>query len=154
MTAYLVFFMQPGFAMVEAGLTRARNACNILAKNLLDFCIASIIFFLVGYGFMFGDGNSFIGLTGFALNGLAPTTCPLGHLDVPGGLLRHRGHHHLRGHGQRTKFTSYLLATLLMTGIVYPIIGHWTWAADGCPRWASLTSPAPPSCTAPAAGPP
>ncbi len=128
MTAYLVFFMQPGFAMVEAGLTRAKNACNILAKNLLDFCIASIIFFLVGYGFMFGDGNSFIGLTGFALNGLAPTHLPVWAIWMFQAVFCGTAATIISGAmAERTKFTSYLLATLLMTGIVYPIIGHWTW---------------------------
>ena len=65
LASYLVFFMQPGFAMVEAGLTRAKNAVNILAKNFMDFALASLVYFFVGYAFMFGDGNSFIGLSGF-----------------------------------------------------------------------------------------
>lgn len=128
MTAYLVFFMQPGFAMVEAGLTRAKNACNILAKNLLDFCIASIIFFLVGYGFMFGDGNSFIGLTGFALNGLAPTHLPVWAIWMFQAVFCGTAATIISGAmAERTKFTSYIMATVIMTGLVYPIIGHWTW---------------------------
>jgi Amt family ammonium transporter len=55
--AFLVFFMQAGFGMVEAGFIRAKNTCNILTKNFLDFCMASVAFFLVGYALMFGEGN-------------------------------------------------------------------------------------------------
>jgi Amt family ammonium transporter len=68
--AFLVFFMQAGFGMVEAGFIRAKNACNILTKNFLDFCMASLGFFLIGYGLMFGDGNAFMGLKGWCLLGL------------------------------------------------------------------------------------
>ena len=59
--AFLVFFMQAGFGMVEAGFIRAKNTCNILTKNFLDFCMASLGFFLVGYALMFGEGNGFRG---------------------------------------------------------------------------------------------
>ena len=75
--AFLVFFMQAGFGMVEAGFIRAKNTCNILTKNFLDFCMASLGFFLVGYAFMFGDGNGFIGTKGFLLAGLSDTTSGL-----------------------------------------------------------------------------
>jgi Amt family ammonium transporter len=128
LAAYLVFFMQPGFAMLEAGLTRAKNACNILAKNFMDFSAASIVYFLVGYAFMFGEGNSFIGLSGFGLMGLESDGIPVwaawmfqavfagtAATIVSGGM------------AERTKFTSYLLATVILTAIIYPIIGHWTW---------------------------
>ncbi len=63
--ACLVYFMQAGFAMVETGFTRAKNAGNIVMKNMMDFVIGSIAFFLVGFGLMFGQGNGFIGLSGF-----------------------------------------------------------------------------------------
>lgn len=128
LAAYLVFFMQPGFAMLEAGLTRAKNAVNILAKNFMDFTVASIMFFLVGYGLMFGDGNNFIGLTGFGLSGFESDGIPVyaawmfqavfcgtAATIVSGGM------------AERTKFTSYLIFTLVLTSVVYPIIGHWTW---------------------------
>ncbi len=71
--AFLVFFMQAGFGMVEAGFIRAKNAVNILTKNFIDYCSASIMFFLVGYAFMFGEGNGFIGTSGFALIGVDST---------------------------------------------------------------------------------
>ncbi len=128
LAAYLVFFMQPGFAMLEAGLTRAKNAVNIIAKNFMDFALASLLYFIVGYAFMFGDGNSFIGLSGFGLSGLKDSNIPVwaaymfqavfcgtAATIVSGGM------------AERTKFTSYLIATAILTAIVYPIIGHWTW---------------------------
>ena len=62
--AALVFFMQAGFAMVETGFTRAKNAGNIIMKNLMDFCIGTPVFWLVGFGLMFGAGNGFIGKIG------------------------------------------------------------------------------------------
>jgi len=70
--AFLVFFMQPGFAMVECGFTRAKNAVNILMKNLMDFSIGSIAFFLVGFGLMFGVTNGLFGTTNFLLSGTEP----------------------------------------------------------------------------------
>ena len=63
--AFLVYFMQAGFAMVETGFTRAKNAGNIVMKNMMDFVIGSIAFFLIGFGLMFGQGNGIIGLSGF-----------------------------------------------------------------------------------------
>ncbi|RMD78247.1 MAG: hypothetical protein D6820_10300, partial [Lentisphaerae bacterium] len=67
--AFLVFFMQAGFAMVETGFTRAKNAVNIIMKNLMDFSVGSIAFFVLGFGLMFGPGNSIVGTSGFLLNG-------------------------------------------------------------------------------------
>ena len=72
--AFLVFFMNAGFALVESGLCRAKNCVNILAKNYVVFAISTISFFLLGFGLMFGNGNGFLGLTGFApslINGSA-----------------------------------------------------------------------------------
>ncbi len=73
--AFLVFFLQAGFGMVEAGFIRAKNICNILTKNFLDLCMASLGFFLIGYGLMFGDGNGFCGVKGWCLFGLGPIFC-------------------------------------------------------------------------------
>ncbi len=128
--AFLVFFMQAGFGMVEAGFIRAKNTCNILTKNFLDFCTASLGFFLVGYAFMFGDGNSFIGLKGFCLAGLEPTAsglplyafwlfqatfCGAAATIVAGGM------------AERMKFVAYIVYTLIISSLIYPIIGHWVW---------------------------
>ena len=65
--AFLVFFMQAGFAYVEGGLTRAKNTNNIMMKNLMDFCFGTLAFWAVGFAFMFGDGNPFVGTSGFFL---------------------------------------------------------------------------------------
>src|SRR3989344_7096451 len=70
LTAFLVFLMQGGFAMLETGLTRAKNAGNIMMKNLIDFCFGSIMYWAVGFAFMFGTGNLFIGMSGFFLGGV------------------------------------------------------------------------------------
>ena len=128
--AFLVFFMQAGFGMVEAGFIRAKNTCNILTKNFLDFCMASLGFFLVGYALMFGDGNGFIGFKGFLLMGLEETTsglplyafwlfqaafCGAAATIVAGGM------------AERMNFKAYLIYTFLISAIVYPIIGHWVW---------------------------
>ncbi len=129
MAAFLVFLMQAGFAMVEAGFTRAKNACNILMKNYADFALASIFFFLVGYAVMFGKGNGFIGYTGFALgNAENPSGVPLwafwlfqavfcgtAATIVSGGM------------AERMKFRAYLIYTVAISALVYPIIGHWIW---------------------------
>ncbi len=68
-TAFLVFFMQAGFALVEAGLTRSKNTVNILFKNLVDFMFAKVAFWAIGYALMFGEGSPFFGFTGFFLSG-------------------------------------------------------------------------------------
>ena len=136
MAAFLVFFMQAGFGMVEAGFIRAKNACNILTKNFLDYCTASIVFFLVGYAFMFGRGNGFIGLSGFGLSGAATASgaapaaqnvplwafwlfqaafCGAAATIVAGGM------------AERMKFPAYLIYTVVISAVVYPIIGHWVW---------------------------
>ena len=136
--AFLVFFMQAGFGMVEAGFIRAKNTCNILTKNFLDFCMASLGFFLVGYAFMFGDGNGFIGTKGFMLAGLGDTTsglplfafwlfqaafCGAAATIVAGGM------------AERMNFKAYLIYSFLISALVYPIIGHWVWGGG----WLSST---------------
>ncbi|MHC4559742.1 MAG: ammonium transporter, partial [Planctomycetota bacterium] len=70
--AFLVFFMQAGFAMVEAGFTRAKNAVNILMKNLMDFSVGTIAFFLIGFGLMFGKSNGLFGTTLFGMSDVEP----------------------------------------------------------------------------------
>lgn len=129
--AFLVFFMQAGFGMVEAGFIRAKNTCNILTKNFLDFCMASLGFFLFGYALMFGDGNAFCGTKGWALAGLANDTvagvpvlafwlfqaafCGAAATIVAGGM------------AERMKFAAYLIYSFLISALIYPIVGHWIW---------------------------
>ena len=128
--AFLVFFMQAGFGMVEAGFIRAKNTCNILTKNFLDFCMASLGFFLIGYGLMFGDGNGFCGIKGWCLAGMSETTagiptyafwlfqaafCGAAATIVAGGM------------AERMRFIGYLIYSFLISALIYPIIGHWIW---------------------------
>ncbi len=128
--AFLVFFMQAGFGMVESGFIRAKNTCNILTKNFLDFCMASLGFFLIGYGLMFGDGNGFVGTKGWCLMGLAEDVdglplfafwlfqaafCGAAATIVAGGM------------AERMKFVGYLIYSFIISALVYPVIGHWVW---------------------------
>ncbi|MCP3659227.1 MAG: ammonium transporter [Bacteroidetes bacterium] len=127
--AFLVFFMQAGFGMVEAGFIRSKNTCNILTKNFLDFCMASIGFFMFGYAIMFGQGNGFMGLEGWFLFGAESAAdiplsafwlfqaafCGAAATIVAGGM------------AERMNFKAYLMYSFLISSIVYPIIGHWIW---------------------------
>lgn len=130
--AFMVMFMQPGFAMVEAGFTRQKNAANILMKNLMDFVIGSITFWLIGYSFMYGEGNAFFGdFSKFAFDP-GTDTYGAGYSDyadlmfqtvfaataatiVSGAM------------AERTKFSAYLIFSLVITLVIYPVSGHWTW---------------------------
>lgn len=121
--AALVFFMQAGFSMVESGLTRAKNAGNIVMKNLLDFSIGTPAYWLIGFGIMFGGAGAFIGgLDLFCLNSDDYATmifqtvfCATSATIVSGSV------------AERTKFSSYCICSLLMSLVVYPISGHWIW---------------------------
>lgn len=144
--AFFVFFMQAGFGMVEAGFIRAKNACNILTKNFVDYCTASIMFFLVGYGLMFGSGNGLWGWSGFLLERannpsgvpiwafwlFQAAFCGAAATIVAGAM------------AERMKFPAYLMYTVVISGLVYPIIGHWIWgggwlAAHGFADFAGST---------------
>ena len=131
--AFLVFFMQAGFGMVETGFIRAKNATNILTKNFLDFCMASLGYFLFGYAIMFGKGNGFIGHSGWFMRGaesgadvplfafwlFQAAFCGAAATIVAGGM------------AERMKFQSYLIYSFLISAFVYPIIGHWVWSGSG-----------------------
>ncbi|MFP5224671.1 MAG: ammonium transporter [Actinomycetota bacterium] len=133
--AVLVFLMQAGFAMVEAGMTRTKNAANIVMKNLMDFSIASIAFWAVGFALMFGAGNALVGTTGWFLGGgegafdsLAWATPPLTVKWIFQAVFAGTTATIVSGAiAERTKFKSYLLISALISGIVYPISGHWIW---------------------------
>jgi Amt family ammonium transporter len=126
--AFLVFLMQAGFALVESGFTRAKNACNIIMKNLLDFSMGSIAWWIVGFGLMFGTGGAWVGSSHFAASdygeGLnhsffifqcvfAGTAATI----VSGAM------------AERTKFTSYIVFSICIVAFIYPISGHWYWAS-------------------------
>ena len=121
--AALVFFMQAGFAMVETGLTRAKNAGNIVMKNLMDFCIGTPIYWFIGFGIMFGGTGALIGgLDLFSMKSTDYTTmifqtvfCATSATIVSGAM------------AERTKFSSYCIYSALISLFVYPISGNWIW---------------------------
>ncbi len=140
-TAFLVFFMQAGFAMVETGFTRAKNAGNIMMKNLFDFCMGSIAFFIIGYGIMFGATKlGLFGTNDFLLSQASP------HTDADGGngglwqyayflfqlVFAATAATIVSGAmAERTKFIAYLIYSLVISAVIYPISGHWIWNASG-----------------------
>ena len=125
--AALVFWMQAGFAMVETGFTRAKNAGNILMKNLMDFCIGTVVFILIGFGFLLGeDVVGLIGKPGFDIFTqyenfnwssfvfnlvFCATTATI----VSGAM------------AERTKFLSYCIYSAVISALIYPIEAHWIW---------------------------
>lgn len=132
--AALVFFMQAGFAMVETGFTRAKNAGNIIMKNLMDFCIGTPTFWIVGFGIMFGAGNGFFGKIG----GIA-TEANYGSAMLPDGVpfwaflifqtvfCATSATIVSGAMAERTKFSSYCIYSFLISLIIYPVSGHWIW---------------------------
>jgi len=145
-TAFLVFFMNLGFAMVESGLCRAKNSVNILAKNFIVFAIASLSFWLVGWGLMFGNGNPFIGLEGVFFAGGADNSPATGDaykgayaaLNWTGVPLWAKFFFQLVFAGtaativsgavaERVKFKSFILFSFILVAVMYPITGHWIW---------------------------
>lgn len=131
--AFLVFFMQAGFALVETGFTRAKNVANIMMKNMMDFGLGTIVFWAVGFGLMYG--SDVFGILGFSNFFLSDAILPDGSMDswayadwffqamfaataatiVSGAM------------AERTKFTGYLIYTVFITALIYPIVGHWVW---------------------------
>ena len=134
LAAALVFFMQAGFAMVETGFTRAKNAGNIIMKNLMDFCIGTPIFWLVGFGLMFGGSNELIGSIGGIAseanygNGMLPDGVPFYAFLIFQTVFCATAATIVSGAmAERTKFISYCIYSLLISLIVYPVSGHWIW---------------------------
>jgi len=130
--AALVFFMQAGFAMVEAGFTRAKNAINIMMKNLMDFSIGSVAFWAVGFGLMFGVSKTgWFGTSGFFLSDFTPGGDPwvlafwmfqvvfaaTAATIVSGAM------------AERTKFVGYLVYSLIVSALIYPVFGSWAWGS-------------------------
>ena len=130
--AALVFFMQAGFSMCEAGFTRAKNTGNILMKNLMDFCIGTPCFWLIGFGIMFGAGTGLFGwfdpmimkdyshvlpagvpLWAYAI--FQTVFCATSATIVSGAM------------AERTKFSAYCIYSAAISLLIYPISGHWIW---------------------------
>ena len=132
LSAYLVFLMQAGFAMLCAGSVRSKNTMNIMLKNVLDACVGALFFYVFGYGVAYGAGsgkpNPFIGVGTLALSGgftdwtfflfqwaFAAATATI----VSGSV------------AERTKFEAYLTYAAVLTGFVYPVVIHWIWSGEG-----------------------
>lgn len=126
--AFLVFFMQAGFTLVESGFTRAKNAGNIIMKNLIDFCFGSLLYWIVGFGIMFGTQSAFFGgIHFFASNTFSfdlPTPaflffqtvfCATAATIVSGAM------------AERTEFKAYCIYSAVISMLIYPISGHWIW---------------------------
>lgn len=124
----LVFFMQAGFALLESGMARTKNCINVVMKNYTDVCIGSLIFWLVGFGIMFGNNPSgWIGTSGFALQSgaswdfsflLFQMMFAATAATIASGAM-----------AERTKFGAYLAGTALITAVIYPVFGSWAWGS-------------------------
>ncbi len=126
--AVLVFFMQAGFAMVETGFTRAKNAGNIIMKNLMDFAIGTVVFWVIGFGLMFGNGNGFIGSLDFFIQGDYSGTFPSAAFIIFQTVFCATAATIVSGAmAERTKFLSYCLYSAVISAVIYPISGHWIW---------------------------
>ncbi len=141
----LVFFMNAGFGMLETGFCRQKNAVNVLAKNLIVFALSTIAFWIIGFGLMFSDGNGFMGTGGFFLSGADNSPAMgdaykgiFGSLNWTGVPLLAKFFFQLVFAGtaativsgavaERIKFVDFLIFSLLLVGIAYPITGHWIW---------------------------
>jgi len=123
-TAFMVFFMQAGFAMVETGFTRAKNSVNILMKNLIDFCIGSVLFLLIGFGLMFGrDAGGFIGISSFTLKISGETSASIFAFWIFQAVFAATAATIVSGAvAERIKFKNYLIYSIFITGFVYPVI--------------------------------
>jgi Amt family ammonium transporter len=126
--AALVFFMQAGFAMVETGFTRAKNAGNIIMKNLMDFCIGTPTFWLVGFGLMFAGAGPLIGGIDFMVRGDYSSTFPTPAFLIFQTVFCATAATIVSGAmAERTKFAAYCLYSFIISAVIYPVSGHWIW---------------------------
>ncbi|WP_242041033.1 ammonium transporter [Leptolyngbya sp. FACHB-261] len=150
---FLVFFMNAGFALVESGMCRVKNAVNILSKNLIVFALSTIAYWAIGFAFMFGDGSPVIGLNGFFLSGAdnSPATADayegvFSALSWTGIPLTAKFFFQLVFAGtaativsgavaERIKFIDFLIFSLVIVGVIYPIGGHWIWGGGFLAQW-------------------
>ncbi|HYQ58804.1 MAG TPA: ammonium transporter [Draconibacterium sp.] len=128
--AFLVMFMQPGFALVEAGFTRSKNTANILMKNLMDFSIGSILYWVIGFTIMYGDSiGGFIGMPDlfFMSDGFGDNYSDYADLFFQTVFAATAATIVSGAMAERTEFKAYLIFSIVITVIIYPISGHWTW---------------------------
>lgn len=128
--AFMVMFMQPGFAMVEAGFTRSKNTANILMKNLMDFSIGSLLYWIIGFTLMYGDSIS--GLIGtpdlfFMSEGFGDNYSDYADLFFQTVFAATAATIVSGAMAERTEFKAYLIFSIVITVLIYPISGHWTW---------------------------
>ncbi len=127
--AVLVMFMQPGFALVESGFTRAKNAGNIVMKNFMDFSVGALVYWAVGFGLAYGGtsvgsffatGNWFFSDADLAATWFFQVVFAATAATIVSGAV-----------AERVKFSAYLIYTPFITGIIYPVVTHWAWHGDG-----------------------
>lgn len=125
----LVFFMQAGFAMVEAGFTRAKNAGNIIMKNLMDFALGTIVFWIIGFGIMFGTSKlGIIGVPDLFVQGDYSSTIPTAAFLIFQTVFCATAATIVSGAmAERTKFISYCIYSVVISAVIYPVSGHWIW---------------------------
>lgn len=126
----LVFLMQAGFALLESGMSRAKNSLNVVMKNYMDVCVGTLIFWAVGYGLMFGTNDSgWFGSDGFFINDAEPMTWGVilfqtmfaaTAVTIASGAM-----------AERTRYNAYLIGALVITGFIYPVFGSWVWNSGG-----------------------
>lgn len=130
--AFLVFFMQAGFAMVESGFTRAKNSVNIMMKNLMDFSMGSLGFWILGFGLMFGATvGGLFGNSGFFLVDAIPGTddWPFAFFIFQTVFAATAATIVSGAMAERTKFSAYLVYSVIISAVIYPISGHWAWGS-------------------------
>jgi len=127
--AFLVFLMQAGFALVEAGFTRAKNAVNIIMKNLMDFAIGSLGFLFVGFGLMFGATNGLFGTTDFMISEATGDAWDYTFLIFQTVFAATAATIVSGAMAERTKFSSYLIYSVVVTVLIYPVFGSWAWGS-------------------------
>jgi ammonium transporter, Amt family len=132
----LVFIMHAGFAMLEAGMTRQKNAANIIGKNLMTISIGMVAYFAIGWGLMYGDQIAgLFGSTGFFLLGYAPYELVAGDVGIPleidfafQAMFAATAATIVSGAvAERMKFGAYVIVAVVMTAVIYPVVGAWTW---------------------------
>ena len=144
LSAALVFFMQAGFLMLETGLVRAKNTINVAMKNLFDYLAGFVIFFAIGYALMFGESaDGWVGTTQFWLSDLtkgdefAVFLFQVAFLGTAATIVS-------GAVAERTRFSAYAAASIVISLLIYPLFGHWTWGGGwlgelGCVDFAGST---------------
>jgi Amt family ammonium transporter len=131
LAAYLVFLMHAGFTMLEIGFTRAKNAVNIIMKNMLTISVGAVTFFVVGFGLMFGESlGGVIGSSNFLLTGVEELDfgVPITAFWIFQAVFAATAATIVSGAvAERIKFISYFLFTIVLTAVIYPVVGHWVW---------------------------